>query len=331
MYEDIVKALNQDIAQILKKKEEPGKTFEELSKVRDKAEKSLPSDSTEQGKILAVLHEIMGNLQFSMRNPQEAEKQYRIMVGIGAEMYRKDKQQHDILFAQTNLRMAVFYKDLINMGIVTPQPRKLNEAQQKAYDASGKFFRNAIAACLEKIKAGNRVALELQGKCMGNLMVLKGAVGEYEEAIRIGEQLIKLEKAIFQVTDDAPHAIELAQWMNTLASIYSFHKDHVKALEMMEDCIYVLEDKEQENPVAFGVRLASCYVNLGNARYLVPEEQEHAEEAYLTGLEKYRKLNEQTNGQFESDEQQACSVIGSYYQRTGQKDIAEKYLERGKR
>ena len=108
MYEDIVKALNQDIAQILKKKEEPGKTFEELSKVRDKAEKSLPSDSTEQGKILAVLHEIMGNLQFSMKNPQEAEKQYRIMVGIGAEMYRKDKQQHDILFAQTNLRMAVF-------------------------------------------------------------------------------------------------------------------------------------------------------------------------------------------------------------------------------
>ena len=133
------------------------------------------------------------------------------------------------------------------------------------------------------------------------------------------------------MTDDAPHAIELAQWMNTLASIYSFHKDHVKALEMMEDCIYVLEDKEQENPVAFGVRLASCYVNLGNARYLVPEEQEHAEEAYLTGLEKYRQLNEQTNGQFERDEQQACSVIGSYYQRTGQKDIAEKYLERGKR
>ena len=89
--------------------------------------------------------------------------------------------------------------------------------------------------------------------------------------------------------------------------------------------------RSRKNPVAFGVRLASCYVNLGNARYLVPEEQEHAEEAYLTGLEKYRKLNEQTNGQFESDEQQACSVIGSYYQRTGQKDIAEKYLERGKR
>ena len=58
------------------------------------------------------------------------------------------------------------------------------------------------------------------------------------------------------MTDDAPHAIELAQWMNTLASIYSFHKDHVKALEMMEDCIYVLEDKEQEK--SCGIRCTPC-------------------------------------------------------------------------
>lgn len=330
MYEDIVKTLNQDIAQILKKKEEPKKMFGALTKVRETAEKSLPPDSPEQGKILVVLYEIMGNLQFSMKDAQEAEKLYRTMAGIGAEMYKKDKQEYDVLFAQTNLRMAVFYKSLINMDFVTPSPRKLNEAQQKAYDTSEKFFRNAIAACLDKIKSGNRTALELQGKCMGNLMVLKAAIGEYEEAIRIGEQLIKLEKAIFQVTDDAPHAMELGQWMNTLASVYSFHKDHVKALEMMEDCIFALEDKEQENPVALGIRLAGCYINLGNARYLVPEEREHAEEAYRTGLEKYRKLNEQTNGQYENAEKQACLAIGNYYQRAGQEEKAQEYLERGK-
>lgn len=330
MDESIVKELQQEIAGVLKVKNKPEEKLVSLRKIEEKCKERIPAEEPSGERLQMVLCEMMGNLYVTLKNPAEAEKRYRTMLQKGAALYQKDKKAYDILFAQANLRMGVFYKGLIKIQVVDARPRKLNETQKKVYDISDKFFRNAVGVCLDKIKAGQLHAVELQGKCMENLMVLKGAVGDYEEAVKIGEQLIKLGKSIFQATDDGPHAFELAQWMSILANIYMFQREYVKALEMLEDCIYVLEDKESTSPTAFGLRLASCNINLGNARYLIPEEEQSAEEAYLKGIEIYEKISRENPGRFEKDLKQACMIVGNYYQKKGDREKAEKYLSRAK-
>lgn len=330
MHEKTVKDLQQEIAGVLKEKKKPEEKLAALGRIEKECLEMLPEGDASRERLLMVLCEMTGNLYVTLKNPAEAEKQYRTMLQKGAALYQKDKKAYDVLFAQANLRMGVFYKGLIRIQMIDPRPRKLNETQKKVYDISDRFFRNAVSVCLDKIKAGHLHAVELQGKCMENLMVLKGAVGEYQEAVKIGEQLVKLGKSVFQATDDGPHALELAQWMSILSTVYMFQKEYVKALEMLEDCIYVLEDKEKESPVVFGLRLASCKINLGNARYLIPEEENGAEEAYREGIELYEKLNRENSGRFEKDLKQACVIVGNYYQKKGEKEKAEHYLARGK-
>ncbi|MGI6009982.1 MAG: tetratricopeptide repeat protein [Ruminococcus sp.] len=330
MDEKTVKDLQQEIAGVLKGKGKPEEKLSALDAIEKKCMELIPEGDPSRERLMMVLCETTGNLYVTLKNPAEAEKRYRTMLQKGAALYQKDKKAYDLLFAQANLRMGVFYKGLIKIQTVDARPRKLNETQKKVYDISDKFFRNAVGVCLDKIKAGHLHGVELQGKCMENLMVLKGAVGEYEEAVKIGEQLIKLGKSIFQATDDAPHALELAQWMSILSTIYMFQKEYVKAMEMLEDCIYVLEDKESAAPMVFGLRLASSSINLGNARYLVPEEEENAEEAYQRGIQLYEKLNREHPGRFEKDLKQACIIVGNYYQKKGEAEKAAQYLARGK-
>ena len=330
MLKETVKRLQQEIAAALKEKNKPEEKLARLEEIEKECKASLPEGEPARIRLEMVLCEMAGNLYVTMKNPAEAEKRYRAMLQKGSSLYQEDKKTYDLLFAQANLRMGVFYKGLIKIQTVDARPRKLNETQKKVYDISDKFFRSAVGICLDRIKAGQLHAVELQGKCMENLMVLKGALGEYPEAVKIGEQLIKLGKSIFQATDDGPHALELAQWMSILATIYLFQKEYVKAMEMLEDCIYVLRDKEDTAPLPFTLRLASSYINLGNARYLIPQEASGAQEAYEKGIQLYEKVDQQYPGRYEKELKQACFIVGNYFQKQGEKEKADRYLERGK-
>ena len=64
-------------------------------------------------RVAMVRCEMAGNLYVTMKNPAEAEKRYRAMLQKGSSLYQEDKKTYDLLFAQANLRMGVFYKGLI--------------------------------------------------------------------------------------------------------------------------------------------------------------------------------------------------------------------------
>ena len=328
MNQDIIKSLNLEIAEIIKSKDEPDKKLTALGEVKERMELLLSKETTEQKRLMTVICEVSGNQYVLAKKFAEAEKQYRLMLQYSAQLYKKDQTRFDLLLAQANLRMGVFYKDLLKISAILPRPVTLNEKQKPVYDMCIKLFQNAVQAAINKVKAGNQAAVELQTKAMNHLMMLRAAIGEYQEAEKIGVQLVKVGKALFQVTDDAPHALELAQWMVNLATVYTIQKNFVKAMEMHEDCIYVLEDKEKENPQIFDLRLASEYINLGNVCTAIPEEEKQVPEYYDKGTALFRKLNQDYQNRYEKEEKQICGIVGNYYRKKGQEEKANLYLQK---
>lgn len=166
MLKETVKRLQQEIAAALKEKNKPEEKLARLEEIEKECKASLPEGEPARVRLEMVLCEMAGNLYVTMKNPAEAEKRYRAMLQKGSSLYQEDKKTYDLLFAQANLRMGVFYKGLIKIQTVDARPRKLNETQKKVYDISDKFFRSAVGICLDRIKAGQLHAVELQGKCM---------------------------------------------------------------------------------------------------------------------------------------------------------------------
>lgn len=315
MNQNIIKSLNLDLAEIMKSSAAPEEKLERLRELNERADVLLVKGSKEKKRFLTVFHEVSGNQYVSMKNMLEAEKQYRKMMTQATELFKGDSKQFDLLYAQANLRMAVFYKTLLNVKGITQKPVALNEKQKPVYDQCVRLFQNAVKLSYEKAKTGSPAALELQGKCMNHLLILKALVGEYDEAMKIGEHLVKLGKALFQAADDAPHALTLADWMVHLATIYTMRKEYVKAMETHEDCVYVLEDKQEANPPVFGVRLASAYINLGNVCTVIPEEQGNVEAYYQKGIALFEKLNHDYQNKFEKEEARIRGLVENYYKK----------------
>lgn len=315
MNQDIVKSLNLEIGEIIKSKDAPLKKLTALDELKGRMDVLLTKTSVEYKHLMTIICEVSGNQYVLEKNHVEAEKQYRQMTKFAAELYQKDKAKFDLLLGQANFRLGVFYKDLLKVKGIMPRPVTLNEKQKPVHDMSIKLFQTSVQAALEKIKVGNPAAVELQTKAMNCLMQLRAVVGDYKEAEKIGIQLVKVGKALFQVTDDAPHALALSEWMVNLATVYTIQKEFVKAMELHEDCIYVLEDKQDQNPQAFGIRLASEYINIGNVCAVIPEETAQVDGYYEKGISLIKELNQTYGNRYANEEKQMQALVDGYHKR----------------
>ncbi len=304
MNEDIVKSLNIEFTNLLKSKDSIENQLQAVNELKDKAEMLLGRGSDEQEKLLTACYELLGNLQVQQKKPVEAEKSYKTMREKANKLYKKDRKKYGLLMGQVNLRMGIFYQAHMGLHTILPKPRKLNEKQSELAKLILALYRDAVHAMMDLLKAGDKRAVSIQVKCMANTMLLNGNIGEYEQAVKTGDDLIRLGKLLFEASDDTQHAMELSQNMNQLASFCSLKGDNEKAMELLEDSIYVLEDKEEEAPLAFALPLAASWISLGNVYAVLPNETEKAKAAHEKGLAKLSWLNGQTDGKYQDMERQ---------------------------
>ena len=310
MNEDIVKSLNLEMENIIKGKYTPEERYKAAEELKDKADTLLNRGSNDLARLQVACYEVMGNMKVQLRQPAEAEKLYKQMREKAELIFKKAPSKYDLTMAQVNLRMGIFYQTYLGMNGVVGKPKELTEQQGKLVKLITALYSDCLKMLSNKVKAGQLKAIDTQSKCMSKLMLLYAAQGKYEQSIKTGDDLVHIEKQVFQQTDDAHHALTLSQDMNYLASIYSINKNNNKAMELIEDSIYVLEDKEEQAPLVFALPIAAAWISLGNVYKVLPEEKEKAPEAHEKGLKKFEWLNAQTNGQYKAQEEQVRKMLG---------------------
>ena len=245
----------------------------------------------------------------------DAEKLLKETVQYAIKMYDADKENNDLQLGAAFHRLGKFYSMLIHCDRMPVKPITLDEKGQNLFKACEGLFGDAIKCTLQNGRKGKAVYVDFHSLCMHDLLILYFAVGRYEDAIKHGTNGIQLEKAIYEKFDDAPHALRLAERMTSLATSYALHKDVVKAMEHLEDSIFVLEEHEKDDPIRFGLTLGRSYLTLAGNYERQPEEAAQAEETYLKGYAKLEEADELSEGKFSEDMITANLVLGEFYKR----------------
>lgn len=267
----------------------------------------------------------------------DAEKLLKEVVQYALKMYDADKENNDLQLGAAFHRLGKFYSMLIRCDRMPVKQIVLDEKGKNIFKACEGLFNDAIKCTLANGRKGKAVYVDFHSLCMHDLLILYFAVGRYEEAIKHGTNGIQLEKTIYEKFDDATHSLRLAERMTSLATSYALHKDIVKAMEHLEDAIFVLEEHEKDDPFRFGLTLGRSYLTLAANYEKQPEEADKAEETFLKGYAKLEEVDELEEGKISEDMVTANLVLGEFYKRKEKPQskiylkealrLAEKYKE----
>lgn len=324
MYEKELFVIQKKIAETVKDASaKPEAAVERLMALKKETEAFATASSPEFYNAAATIHEAVGDIWMRARKPADAEKSYKEMGQLSLKLYELDKEKFDYRLGFSYYKLASFYRTIINCFALNPTPKVLSGQDEKIFKVSEGLYKNAVACTLDKAKKGNIRYVDLHAACMNEAMVLYSSVGNYQSAISCGREGIQLDKAIYEKLDDKVHSFRLANRMSALSTVYTFMKNVQLAMETLEDAIFVLEEHEQEDPVAFGAMLARCYLNLGNCYSQLKEEAPNAEATYRKGLDRMVEANKKANNRFINDVITSYMMVGDYYKRTKNEDAAK--------
>ena len=245
----------------------------------------------------------------------DAEKLLKEAVQYAVKMYDADKENNDLQLGIAFHRLGKFYSMLIRCDRMPVKPIELDEKGKNLFNACENLFGDAIKCTLPNGRKGKTMHVDFHSMCMHDLLVLYFAVGKCEEAIKHGTNGIQLEKAIYEKFDDKMHAYRLGERMTALATAHAFNKNAVKAMELLEDAIFVLEEHEKEDPVQFGLTIGRINLTLAGNYERQPEEAYQAEETFLKGYAKLEEVNDLTEGRILEDMVTANLMLGDFYKR----------------
>lgn len=257
----------------------------------------------------------------------EAEKQLKEVIKLARQMYEEDKENNDLQLGAAFHRLGKFYSMLIHCDKIPLKPVVLDERAQNLFKVCEALFHDAIACTLQNGKLGKAVYVDFHSLVMHDFLVLYFSVGKYDEAIKHGKNGIQLEKAIYEKFDDKAHAFRLAERMTALATAYALKQEVVKAMETLEDSIFVLEEHEKEEPIRFGLMLGRSYLTLAGNYERQPEEAAQAEKTFLKGYAKIEEVQELSQGKILDDVITANIVLGDFYKRKEKPQSKEYYKD----
>ncbi len=269
--------------------------IQSLEQIKKQITGELPEASAECRLLLVLVHEMTGDLWFRIRNAAEAERAYVEMLKISAGLYETDKEKYDYRLGFSSYKRASFYRTILGCTQPMPKPKELDENQKKVFGMTEGLYKNAIAAAMNQTRKGALRYVDLHAQILSELAVMYAAVGNYPYAISCADDGIRLDKAVYAKIDDKVHGFRLASRMNMLASICIFAGEKQRAMETLEDAVYVLEEQVAEDPVAFGTLLARNYQALGQLYGQIEGEQEKVDDArqkaaqYLADVQKRMK------------------------------------------
>lgn len=316
MYEKELLENQKRIGEIMKGfVKQPQEALSKLEALQKETEKFSGEGSPEYYSVAAAICEAMGDLYMRIQQPQKAEKSYQEMTLKSVKLYECDKEKYDYRLGGANYKLGMFYRGLCGCQRLLPKPRELNDSQKKIWGIAEKCYKNALACTMQNAKKGVGRYVELHSTCLEALMGLHGAVGNYETAVLLGKDCVRLGKAVYEKLDDRMRGVHLANQMTGLGAIYTFMKNPQLAMECLEDAIYVLEAHEKEDAKGIGAMLARNYISLGSCYSMIEEEKEQAEEFYKKGLDRMNELNDQSGNRMIDDVIQSYVFVGDYYKR----------------
>ena len=294
----------------------------QLASLQEEALALLPAEDPQRYDIEATFLEAAGDAWFKFKDVANAEISYKKMVHTAAEAYKKDPQKYDFRLGFAYYKLAAFYRTLLGCNELLPNPKTLSKKEQTVYQATEKFYQNAIGCTMENAKKGMVKILEFHALCLSELLIFYAAVGNYDRAVSCGKDSVKLEKSLYEKYDDAAHSYRLAGRMNNLATLYMFKKEPQLAAETLEDAIFALEEHQKDDPAAFGLVLAKSYISLASCYYQCPDEKEQTDDTYEKGLACMLAANNASAGRFTNDVLTSYIVVGDHYKKTDRLDLA---------
>ena len=256
----------------------------------------------------------------------EAETYYKQMVQYAQKLYEIDKEKYDLRYGTAFAELANNCRTCIGCHVFGNQPRPLNDKTQKPFDAGMNFYKMAITVTQENAKKGSGKHLELRAECIGSMAVMNASIGNYGESIKMFNDVINIQKALYQAVDNKEMGVKLGSSMSTLATVYSLYKDPENAQENLEDSIYVLSEHESEDSVRSGILIARNYMNLAGCYVLLKASKEEIDSAYEKATQKISMVNAIAKNAAVMDEITCYMLSGQYYTQVGETEKGTKQL-----
>lgn len=269
----------------------------------------------------------MNEKELLKMKPAEAEKFLKEKIKEAVAAYEEDKEKNDLQLGAAFYNLAKLYASLIKCNRLHIKPIQLEEPGQKMWKAAELLFNDAIGCTLANGKAGKAVYVDFHSTCMYEMLIFYAAVGKYEEAIRHGENGIRLEKAIYEKFDDAKHSVRLAERMSALAAVRTANNQLEAAMELLEDAIFALEEHETEDQMNLGIMVGRTCISLASTYERIPDEAEQVEATYRKGYAKIDEAYEMSKGKFLDDMVHASIMMGEYFKRKNSPESKEYFKE----
>ncbi len=327
MYEkEVQKAQERLNAALSLAKQQPDEAINMILDMENWVKETLPDDCPEFYGIVITYNEVIADMRMRARKFVEAEGYYKQMVQYAQKLYELDKEKYDLRYGTALAKLANNCRTCIGCHAFGNQPRPLNEKTQKPFDAGINFYKMAITVTQENAKKGSGKHLELRSECIASMAIMNASIGNYKDAIKMYNDAIGIQKAIYQALDNKEAGVKLGTSMATLATIYSLYKDHEKAQEFLEDSIYVLGEHESEDSVRSGILIARNYMNLAGCYVLLKHPQEEIDSAYDKGTQKISMVNAISKNAAVMDEITSYMLSGQYYKQVGDDEKGLKQL-----
>ena len=329
MFEAQVQEVNQKLeAAIELAKQDLAAGINSIDEITRDLDQIVPMESNEYYECKCNLNEVASDFRLMAQKFSECEANLKEMQKAAMELYKRDEEVYDIRVSTAYFKLGALGRICNGLGTLLPEPRVLNEEDQKIFDAILNYYKLAIRYTVDRLKEGHINIVTLHATALEHMSVLYGNVGNYKDAITAMEQSINFQKAIYDKRDDRSSGIHLAMRMNILSNLFNRMHDMNKVVEVLEDSIFVLEELEDADPLNIKILLCRHCLNLAGAYSRVREEASKAPAMYQKGVKKIEEAAEVNEKEALPDVVMANYLAAQYFFVCRRNETCKRMLKR---
>ncbi|MBR6365744.1 MAG: hypothetical protein IKS10_06595 [Lachnospiraceae bacterium] len=329
MFEAQVQEVNQKLeAAIELAKQDLAAGINSVDEITRDLDQIVPMESNEYYECKCNLNEVASDFRLMAQKFSECEANLKEMQKAAMELYKRDEEVYDIRVSTAYFKLGALGRICNGLGTLLPEPRVLNEEDQKIFDAILNYYKLAIRYTVDRLKEGHINIVTLHATALEHMSVLYGNVGNYKDAITAMEQSINFQKAIYDKRDDRSSGIHLAMRMNILSNLFNRMHDMNKVVEVLEDSIFVLEELEDADPLNIKILLCRHCLNLAGAYSRVREEASKAPAMYQKGVKKIEEAAEVNEKEALPDVVMANYLAAQYFFVCRRNETCKRMLKR---
>ena len=329
MFEAQVQEVNQKLEQAIEvAKQDIEAGISAVDGILTDLDQIVPMESNEYYECKCNLNEVASDFRLMAQKFSECEANLKEMLKAAMELYKRDEEVYDIRVSTAYFKLGALGRICNGLGALLPEPRVLNEEDQKIFDAILNYYKLAIRYTVDRLKEGHINIVTLHATALEHMSVLYGNVGNYKDAITAMEQSINFQKAIYDKRDDRSSGIHLAMRMNILSNLFNRMHDMNKVVEVLEDSIFVLEELEDADPLNIKILLCRHCLNLAGAYARVREEASKAPAMYQKGVNKIEEAAEVNEKEALPDVVMANYLAAQYFFVCRRNETCKRMLKR---